>query len=927
MICNPPRIRHASREAPHQADRPSNTKVSIAELLGLVAVLGVVTATPWLFGGVQSGVQVWLFAGVLIALACCLIKQLAGGAASTRWPVAVVPLIGAIGLGVFQLVPLDAGTTASLSPAGTELRSWLLPTQASPDAALERNVGIAAAGVRQPLSLYPASTRRDLAVLVLAVAVFILGSVLFTTPRAQLWLCGLVALNGAALAFFGLVQQLTWNGLLYWTVPLSMGGGPFGPFVNKNNAGGFLNLCLACGVGMTVWAVGRHRPDYSDRGMAYLDEKRSFPAQAWRQLTGFVARLNAWTVAALSLTGCIVGGILCSLSRGSGIAMIGATVLTTLFVLCARRRSVRLWAIGLAAAAGLGLVSWVGMTDAVRARFATLLDQETVTQNRIPHWRDGMKAAGDFWPLGSGLGTYRYVYRPYEERSSQVWYYHAENQYLEALVEGGIVGLGLMLAMIGLVGAAAWRLLRDDPDARSFAFGVAGVFALSGQVICGFFDFGLYVPANVLLFALLCGAVSGRAAGLTKGPRADPSPPTPLPASGARGAALGGVWQFFGRGRVLSPLVTASILGATVWGSLETRCVAAVETTLKNVRLTQPPNEVSPGALAAAIREVEAALERREDDAEAQHRMATLWLHLYRASAYRQLREEMASGSDDPRLWQATSQIVLHGRAQYFVRNKLLSELEKLRGEPVVKENLTPALKHLVLARRACPLLAEVHVTLGELCVLAADPAGDRVHIERARRLAPSDADLLFRCGLLDLQAGRIESASASWQQSLALSRRYLDDVLLLAGQELSPSQMVERVLPDSPELLIELAQGRYRGKEHAAIRRMLADRAERLIGRVELPEEEQYYLRASARALKELYPEAIADYVRAVELRPQKVGWRYQLALLLEREGRISEAHEQAKLCARMDPHNGKYRSLLRELNHTRLTTTTSLD
>ena len=137
-----------------------------------------------------------------------------------------------------------------------------------------------------------------------------------------------------------------------------------------------------------------------------------------------------------------------------------------------------------------------------------------------------------------------------------------------------IFGLLSQSVLIGLVGAAARRLLRDDPDTRSFAFGIAALFALSGQAIHGFFDFGLYIPANVLLFALLCGAVSGRAAALTKGLPENPSPPTPFPASGASGVGSNRV-------RLLSPFLTASILGATLWGSPETRCVAAVETTLK----------------------------------------------------------------------------------------------------------------------------------------------------------------------------------------------------------------------------------------------------------------------------------------------------------------------------------------------------------
>ena len=90
-----------------------------------------------------------------------------------------------------------------------------------------------------------------------------------------------------------------------------------------------------------------------------------------------------------------------------------------------------------------------------------MLDQEVLAKTRIPHWQVALRAVSDFSATGSGLGTYRFVYAPYEEEQCKSWFYHAENQYLEALIVGGIPGLGLMLIMISLVGFAAWRLLRS----------------------------------------------------------------------------------------------------------------------------------------------------------------------------------------------------------------------------------------------------------------------------------------------------------------------------------------------------------------------------------------------------------------------------------------------------------------------------------
>lgn len=582
--------------------------------------------------------------------------------------------------------------------------------------------------------------------------------------------------------------------------------------------------------------------------------------------------------------------------------MIGAFIFTVVIALCARRRSLRLWGIAVAVTAGLALVSWVGMNDSVRARLATLLNQETISEDRISHWGDGLKAAADFWQLGSGLGTYRYVYRPYQQRLSEGWYYHAENEYLEAVVEGGIPGLGLMLSMIALVGAAGWRLLRNDRDARTFAFGIAGVFALTSQAIHAFSDFGLHIAGNMLLLALLCGSMSGRAAELAKH-RSSP--------------------RFMGlpHTRHLSTFLLALLLAASIWGYLQLRGIAAAQAALEQVRFTETPTGATAEALLDAAKRLGAALERRPDDAEAHRRMAQLWVHLYRSHALEQLRHETQSGVDETRLWELTSPAVIHGRAHQFARHNLSSELESLRSQPIIRDHLRRALKHSILARRACPLLPEVHLMIAELCVLAGDPANDQIHIERSQRLAPADPDLFFRCGLLELQAGRLDSACDSWRRSLSLSSRHLADILPLAGRQLSLWHTVEKVLPDSPALLIRLARGRYQGDQHASIRGMLIKRAERLIKQADLPEDERCYLRGSLFALKGLYGQAILNLSRATELRWQELNWRHELALLLKQQGRIAEAYEHARLCARMDPNNSRYRRLLREITHTQLT------
>jgi len=893
-------------------------------------LIGLVTAAPWLLGGVDPVVQVWLFFGVILALICWLLGRIADRSLGSVMPVAVVPLTLALGLGVFQLIPLGENTRAFFSPTGAELRNELLPTEAEAEGSLEEQLGVPAAPERQPLSLYPASTRNDLALLTLAVAVFVLGASLFKTPRAQIWLCGAIAANGAALAFFGLTQKITWDGRLYWNIPLEGGGSPFASFVNQNNAGGFLILCLAGAVGLTVWIVGRSGPSRAHPGRFPSPNHRPLLAQLRHNVLEFFSNLNAPTLAAMSLAGCIAAGILCSLSRGAGIAMIGATLVTITIVLSTRRHTVRVWSIALVAMAGLGLVSWVGMTDIVQARLATVFEEETVEEHPlIPHWGDGLKAVPDFWRLGSGLGTYRYVYGMHQQQPTRVWFEHAENQYLETFVEGGVVGFGLMLAMVALVGAAGWRLLRDDRDPRGFAFAIAAIFALGGQAVAGAFDFGLYMPANMMLFALLCGAVSGRAAELAR--RTSPG--------------------FLGlhRGHLYWPALAALLLVGAVLGCLEIRRVAAFKSATvfakKHADFASAP-DVSPEGVLASIQRVEAAVGQREDDAEALLMLARLQIGLYRLRVFDQLREEARfireesqqaagegaepiedewAGFDDESLWNERTPLTeMHFWLHQHVRDGRPDLLQEWRSDPIVEEHLLPALKNLVLARRCCPLLPHVHLRLAKLCGLVADPATDRIHLARLRRLVSASPELLYECGRLQLQGARPDLACESWQRCLAITAKrpqyagYRERILRIAGAELETPGMIEKLLPESPGELIQLARERFPAEENPNVHRLLVERAEALIDRIELPQDEAYYLRGAVCELKGLYPQAIENYSRAVELRYQEAGWRYQLAQLLRREGMIHRAHREAVRCAQANPHKREYQELLEEINHT---------
>lgn len=715
----------------------------------LVAAVAV-TAAPWVFGGVELRAQVWLLGASLVAAICLLIAILADGKSTVLLPLAALPLLAALVLGFGQLLPLNPKMAGWLSPRGAELRQDLMSETNASDVALAAGLDLPPLPDRQPLSLYPASTRLDLAWLALAAALFVFGAVLFASPQAQVRLWAAVAVNGAAIAFFGLVQKLSFNGMLYWRVPLTQGGEPFASFVNRNNAAGFLNLCLAAALGLTIWAFqGSGFLAVRPAGRFSPDEPHVARRPPWHALRDFVAHLEVRTLAAVTLAGVISAGIICSLSRGGMLSMAVAAAVVAATALASRRFSGRLVWAGAAVLAGLILVSWVGMGGAAKARLATVLERPVLEEGRLRHWRDAVQAVPDFWRCGSGLGTYRYIYGLYLRQPASSWYCHAENEYLEILVEGGVIGLGLLLALLALIGTASWRLLRSGPDHLAPVAGLVGMFALASQAVHALCDFGLHMPSNAMLFAILCGAAAGRAAQLKS-------------VRPVRGTLAG---------RLVPVAIGSGLAIVAAWGACQAAGGAKVQTAMKHIPPVRSPSEDAPSLLSQSIARMSESLAAWPEDAVGQSLSAKLWIGLYRNRAFQDLCRQWPSQAHRGALWETTSPRALHERACRLARVNMTDSLGQLRQDRLVEENLAVALKHLVLARRACPLLPDVHLLIAELSVLVAEPGTDRVHLDRAKRVASWQPELLQQCSVVAYQSRRPDVGLESRRKRLALGK------------------------------------------------------------------------------------------------------------------------------------------------------------
>jgi len=122
---------------------------------------------------------------------------------------------------------------------------------------------------------------------------------------------------------------------------------------------------------------------------------------------------------------------------------------------------------------------------------------------RLLRWPATIQMAADYPFFGSGFGTYRYAYFPYDRDEEGKWSTHAHNDYLEIAAEGGLTGGPLFLLLLFLPGLSFTRMwfARHHPQVKMIGLGVlVGLFAVACHSL---FDFSLHIPANMFTFIVL----------------------------------------------------------------------------------------------------------------------------------------------------------------------------------------------------------------------------------------------------------------------------------------------------------------------------------------------------------------------------------------------------------------------------------------
>src|SRR5450631_1897201 len=311
-----------------------------------------------------------------------------------------------------------------------------------------------------------------------AMLCFLFGQTLLRSSQARK-IAVILALYGLAHAAFAVLYSYTSNGKLYWFYPLTHGGAIYGSYVNHNHYAGLMELLVPIPLVLSL-----------------------------ARLVGEKERIAAGIAAAI-----MVGTIFLSGSRGGMIAIfveliVFAVVLFRQRVVLLRQKKGKRIALSMAAFAIVlvSLLAWLGGKE-LTSRVSSI-STETHTElsggMRLSIDRDAFLMFRNKPLLGWGLGTFPTVYPQFRSFYTNFFVNEAHNDYLQLLVETGLVGFATMIWFLVVLYRRAVPKIGGWMTDVNGAVTLVCMLGLSGILVHSLVDFNLQIPANAALFYVFC---------------------------------------------------------------------------------------------------------------------------------------------------------------------------------------------------------------------------------------------------------------------------------------------------------------------------------------------------------------------------------------------------------------------------------------
>lgn len=372
-----------------------------------------------------------------------------------------------------SLIPLSGTMVKALSPRTFEV--W-------------EAAQLVGARFPQPLSLYPYMTVNSWTFGLFLLVYYELALQGLGSRRQIHWLIMGLLILGTGESIYALIQVATARPYVLWWLKDVSQEVATGSFIYRNHFACFLSMIVCLGVGY-LWALSREqkKAHYANRPPWFI------------RLGIQMGSLGARGILLLLSLALMIAALLVTASRGGTLTLLAGLIIMGGLLVSRYSKNPKAGIFLLALALVGSYVGYVAL-DRVLERLKFF---EEGFVDRLALTQETVRMGRDFPLVGTGLGTFEFVYPRYQERHLEALGDYAHNDWAQLFSETGIVGLILIVGgFLWIMGRffIVWRRRRDP---FSVGIGLGGMGAMVSLSLHLFSDFNLHLPAIALLLALI----------------------------------------------------------------------------------------------------------------------------------------------------------------------------------------------------------------------------------------------------------------------------------------------------------------------------------------------------------------------------------------------------------------------------------------
>jgi tetratricopeptide (TPR) repeat protein len=207
--------------------------------------------------------------------------------------------------------------------------------------------------------------------------------------------------------------------------------------------------------------------------------------------------------------------------------------------------------------------------------------------------------------------------------------------------------------------------------------------------------------------------------------------------------------------------------------------------------------------------------------------------------------------------------------------------------------------------RLLCPTYGATCCVVGQIEFFTLNDPNGADRIRKGYRLAPCDPTACFVAGLLDIEEQRIETSFDKFSKAVQLDGRFFEHAADMYVNDAGHPDLAVTLAGDDIYRLSRLANVLVDVNEHKDIVKQTKERVFELLKKkcTEIDAPASAFASLASLCREEDDEAAIKHYRRALDMDYSQIRWRFALARLLAKTGKITDAIHEARICLRLSP------------------------